>query len=187
MSPQCLSKGGILIDPLKLFALFIKYFGLSGFFGICSLGDSWQRRGHTVTNIMRILQLMKWLSPREDTGGEIRSFRLGKAIASFARVDAAGFVLPEERIDGKEEHLSHYSRLYPVLIQRASCNSLNFLSGIAHGRSLRSARFFDLSYRRFVEKILQKNRYDAIQVEELPRRKQPRPPFPEFSGHLQFP
>lgn len=117
---------------------------------------------------MRILQLMKWLSPREDTGGKIRSFQLGKAIAFFARVDAAGFVLPQERIEGKEEHLSHYSRLYPLPIQRASCNSLNFLSGIAHGLSLRSARFFDPSYRRFVEKILQKNRYDAIQVEELP-------------------
>ncbi len=111
---------------------------------------------------------MKWLSPREDTGGKIRSFRLGKALASFARVDAAGFVLPEERMDGREEHLSHYSQLYPFPIQRASCNPLNFLSGIARGLSLRSARFFDPSYRRFVEKILRENRYDAIQVEELP-------------------
>jgi polysaccharide biosynthesis protein PslH len=110
---------------------------------------------------------MKWLSSREDTGGKIRSFRLGKALASFARVDAAGFVLPGDRIDGGKEHLSHYDRLYSFPIQRAFGNPLNFLSGIARGLSLRSARFFSSSSRRFVEKILRENRYDAIQVEEL--------------------
>jgi hypothetical protein len=89
---------------------------------------------------MRILQLMKWLSPREDTGGKIRSFRLGKALASFARVDAAGFVLPGERMDGREEHLSHYSRLYPLPIQRASCHSLNILSGIAFDIPVKSEK-----------------------------------------------
>ena len=124
-------------------------------------------RTHNI-KIMRILQLMKWLSSREDSGGKTRSFRLGKALASFARVDATGFALPEERIEREEEHLSQYSKLYPFPLQRAFCNPLVFLSGIARGLSLRSARFFVPSYNRFVENILRKNRYDAIQVEELP-------------------
>jgi len=117
---------------------------------------------------MRILQLLKWLSPREDTGGKIRSFRIGRALASFARVDVAGFVLSGERPDGKEEHLSHYGRLYPLPASRGARAFRDTFSAFAGGLSLRTSRFFPGASGPFVEKILRENHYDALHVEELP-------------------
>ncbi len=120
------------------------------------------------TGTLRILQLVKWLSPREDTGGKIRSCRIGGALASFAEVDAAGFVPPGERPDGTEEHLSHYGRLYPLTAGGAKEKAGEILSGFAAGLSLRTARFSPGRFRSFLEKILRKERYDVLQVEELP-------------------
>ena len=116
---------------------------------------------------MRILQLVKWLSAREDTGGKIRSFQLGRALASFACVDVVGFVRPGESVSGREEHLSHYDRLYPIPFNDAARNATTALAGFAAGLSLRSARFSDPAYRRSIDKILSENHYHAVQVEEL--------------------
>ncbi|MCX5848854.1 MAG: glycosyltransferase family 4 protein [Deltaproteobacteria bacterium] len=117
---------------------------------------------------LRILHLVKWLSPTEDTGGKIRSFRIGRALSSFAQVDAAGFVLNGKLPDGSEDHLSHYNRLYPLPICRGSRAVRKFLTAFAGGLSLRTARFFPGVFGPFVEHILRETRYDAIQVEELP-------------------
>lgn len=117
---------------------------------------------------MRILQLMKWLSPREDTGGKIRACRIGRALSTFAKVDTAGFVPPGERVDGTEEHLSHYGRLFPFPAGRGVWMLRDTLAAFAGGLSLRSARFYSSKFKSFVEKILLENRYDALQVEELP-------------------
>ena len=117
---------------------------------------------------MRILQLLKWLSPKEDMGNKIRSYGIGRALASFAQVDAAGFVASGERVDGREEHLSHYGRLYPFPLERRAGTFMNALSAFAGGLSLRTARFSPGALRPFVEEILRKNRYDALHVEELP-------------------
>jgi glycosyltransferase involved in cell wall biosynthesis len=120
------------------------------------------------TGALRILQLAKWLSPREDTGGKIRACRIGGALASFAEVDAAGFVPPGERLEGTEEHLSHYGRLYPLTAGPAREKAGEILSGFAAGLSLRTARFFPGRFRSFLEMILREERYDVLQVEELP-------------------
>jgi glycosyltransferase involved in cell wall biosynthesis len=117
---------------------------------------------------IKILQLMKWLSPAEDTGGKIRSFRIGKALSSFALVDAAGFVLPGEEPDGKEDHLSHYHRLYTLPLSRGARSVLPTLTSFAEGLSLRTARFSPGAFGPFVERILRETPYDAVHVEELP-------------------
>ena len=117
---------------------------------------------------MRILHIMKWLSSMENTGGKIRAFRLGKALASFASVDAAGFILPGEEPAGNEDHLSHYKRLYPFPMPQGIPFIRNVLASFTHGFSLRTARFLPEAFGTFLEKILRENHYDAIQVEELP-------------------
>jgi polysaccharide biosynthesis protein PslH len=120
------------------------------------------------TKTIRILQLMKWLSATEDRGGKIRSFRIGRALSSFAQVDAAGFVLNGECPDGSKDHLSHYNRLYPLPICRGSAAVGEVMTAFAGGLSLRTARFFPRMFGSFVEHVLRETRYDAIQVEELP-------------------
>lgn len=117
---------------------------------------------------MRILQLVKWLSPWEDTGGKIRSFALGRALASFARVDAAGFMLPGEQPAGNENHLVHYGQLYALPVCRGAEALRQLAAAAAGGLSLRTARFFPGFFASFVEKILRDTAYDAVQVEELP-------------------
>lgn len=117
---------------------------------------------------IKILQLMKWLSPVENSGGKIRSFRLGKALSSFAEVDAAGFAVPGEESTGKEEHLSHYHRLYPFSVSQGTRYFYEVLASFTRGLSLRTARFLPGEFGKFVERIVRENRYDAIHVEELP-------------------
>lgn len=117
---------------------------------------------------MRILQLVKWLSPREDTGGKIRSFQLGRILSSFACVDVAGFVRPGAPVSGREEHLTHYHELFPIPFRPEVRSCLGFASWSAGEISLRSARFSASVYRRTVDKILSEDHYDAVQVEELP-------------------
>lgn len=111
---------------------------------------------------------MKWLSPAEDTGGKIRSFRIGKALSSFALVDAAGFIFPGEEPDGKEDHLSHYHRLYTLPMLRGARSVRQALTSFAGGLSLRTSRFFPGAFGSFVDRILRETAYDAIHVEELP-------------------
>lgn len=122
----------------------------------------------TADNPIRILQVMKWLSSTENTGGKIRAYRVGEALSSFASVDAAGFVLPGEAPNGKEDHLAHYHRLYPFVMPRGFPYIRQALASFTPGLSLRTARFLPRAFGIFVEKILRENRYDAIQVEELP-------------------
>ncbi|MFO7570498.1 MAG: glycosyltransferase family 4 protein [Smithellaceae bacterium] len=117
---------------------------------------------------MRILHVMKWLSSSENTGGKIRAFRIGKALSSFARVDAAGFVLSGEEPTGNENHLSHYHRLYPFPMLRGVPRMREVLTSFTQGLSLRTTRFLPGTFGIFLKRILRENRYDAIQVEELP-------------------
>lgn len=117
---------------------------------------------------MKILQVVKWLSSKDDTGGRIRSTRLGKALSSFAEVDVAGFSIHVGPCNGNKNHLSHYGAMYPLHIDNLPRQSIKILTGWTGGLSLRSARFFDPVCRRFLENIFKENRYDAIQVEELP-------------------
>lgn len=122
----------------------------------------------TADRPLKILQVMKWLSAAEDTGGKIRAFRLGRALSSFARVDAAGFVPPGETPAVHSDSLSHYHRLYPFPMPRGIPCLHEILSSFKQGLSLRTARFLPGAFGTFLEKILRENRYDAIQVEELP-------------------
>ena len=122
----------------------------------------------TVVDKIKILQLVKWLSPAENTGGKIRACRIGKALSSFAVVDAAGFVIPGQEPTGKEDHLSLYNRLYPFPIVRGTRFFREAFTSFARGLSLRTARFLPGVFGPFVERILKENHYDAIQVEELP-------------------
>lgn len=122
----------------------------------------------TLADKIKILHLVKWLSPSENTGGKIRSCRIGKALSSFAVVDAAGFVIRGEEPTGKEGHLSCYNRLYPFPIMRGARFFRQIFNSFTQGLSLRTARFLPGAFGPFVEKILRENHYDAIQVEELP-------------------
>ena len=117
---------------------------------------------------MRILQVMKWISSVEDTGGKIRSFRIGRALSAFAQVDAAGFVLPGDDPDGGCEHLSHYQRLFPLPICRGAVAAGEALRAFAGGLSLRTGRFSPAVFSSFMKNIVTPGHYDAIQVEELP-------------------
>lgn len=117
---------------------------------------------------IKILQLMKWLSRAEDTGGKIRCFRIGKALAAFADVDAAGFVVPGDEPSGREEHLSSYHRLYPFPALQEARQLPQILTSFAGGLSLRTARFLPGGFRAFMKNIIRNNGYDAIHVEELP-------------------
>jgi glycosyltransferase involved in cell wall biosynthesis len=110
---------------------------------------------------------MKWLSAAEDGGGNIRSFQLGRALSSFALVDAVGFV-PGREVEHDGEGLAHYERIYPVALCRGPQAAVHFLSAFAGGTSLRTARFFPGKFGAAVADILRENHYDAVQVEELP-------------------
>lgn len=117
---------------------------------------------------LRILQVMKWISPREDTGGKIRSFRLGRALASFAQVDAIGYVLPGEEPDGSEEALDCYRHLWKIPACRGRTAIRQTAAALVEGFSLRTARFFPHVLSHGIEKLLGEKHYDAIQAEELP-------------------
>ncbi len=117
---------------------------------------------------LRILQVMKWISPQEDTGGKIRSFRLGRALSSFAQVDAIGYVLPGEEPDGSEEALTCYRHLWKIPACRGRTAIWQTADALAQGFSLRTARFFPQVLSHSIEKLLGEKKYDAIQAEELP-------------------
>ncbi len=123
----------------------------------------------------------------EDTGGKIRSFRIGRALSTFAQVDAAGFVLPGDRPDGNCDHLSHYQRLFPLPICRGAVAAGAALKAFAGGLSLRTGRFFPAVFSSFMKDIVPPGRYDAIQVEELPLMSAVRGCFPDtpviYSSH----
>jgi polysaccharide biosynthesis protein PslH len=117
---------------------------------------------------MKILQLMKWLPLREDSGGRIRAAHLGRSLASFAGVDAMGFVAPGETIDANPCRHDHYDRLFPISLPPSHKRLSHMLAGFAAGRSLRSSRFVDREMVRSLTTAVQEGHYDAVQAEELP-------------------
>jgi glycosyltransferase involved in cell wall biosynthesis len=117
---------------------------------------------------MKILQLMKWLPLREDSGGRIRAARLGRSLASFAGVDAMGFVAPGEAIDANPRRHEHYDRLFPIPLPPSHKRLGRTLAGFAAGLSLRSSRFFDREMVRSLTMAVREGHYDAVQAEELP-------------------
>lgn len=117
---------------------------------------------------MKILQLMKWLPLGEDAGGRIRAAHLGRSLASFAGVDAMGFVAPGETIDANPGRHDHYDRLFPIPLPPSPKRFGRTLAGLAAGLSLRSSRFFDREMVRSLRMALQRGHYDAVQAEELP-------------------
>ena len=117
---------------------------------------------------MKILQLMKWLPLREDSGGRIRAAHLGRGLASFAGVDAMGFVAPGETIDADPGRHEHYDRLFPIPLPPSPKRLGRTLAGFAAGLSLRSARFFDREMVRSLSMAVREGHYDAVQAEELP-------------------
>ncbi len=117
---------------------------------------------------MKILQLMKWLPLREDSGGRIRAAHLGRSLASFAGVDAMGFVAPGETIDANSGRHDHYDRLFPIPLPPSPKRLGRTLAGFAAGLSLRSSRFFDREMVRSLTRAVQEGHYDALQAEELP-------------------
>jgi polysaccharide biosynthesis protein PslH len=117
---------------------------------------------------MRILQLVKWLSPNENSGGKIRAYRLGELLAGFADVDVAGFLPDNECLDGTDQQLSFYRRLFPIPLKKSFGSSMMFIPSVFKGRSLRSSRFYHTKYCAMAVDLVARNHYDAIQVEELP-------------------
>ena len=117
---------------------------------------------------MKILQLVKWLSPYMDTGGKIRSYKLGELLSTFADVDVIGFSNHRERIRDSEPDLKHYRNCYSIPFDGSFGQAIRCLSNLRRGLSLRSARFYSERYRRTLTDLLTLNRYDALQVEELP-------------------
>ncbi len=117
---------------------------------------------------MQILHVLKWLSPVEACGGQIRALHLGRSLASFAEVDAVGF-LPRRQLSGEDnQNLKHYRQLFPIplpekikAMREIACSSLA-------GASLRTSRFFPNYLYTFINKLVMEGSYDAIQVEELP-------------------
>ena len=117
---------------------------------------------------MKILHLLKWLTPGLNSGGKIRSCELGKILASFADVDAIGFLPAHGCLDGTERDVLPYRNLFPIPLKKSVFDFTCGITGVLKGRPLRSSRFYDHHYRRTVEQVLAHNHYDAIQVEELP-------------------
>lgn len=116
---------------------------------------------------MRVLQLSKWLSMRADNGGKARSFGLASALARFAEVDVIG-VSDIDHGDLAAAHpLRHYRRLYPVPPERGVRRAARVYSDALRGFALRSCRFRSAAYRRRIAEVLQRERYDVIQVEEI--------------------
>ena len=117
---------------------------------------------------MKILHLLKWLSPELNSGGKIRSCELGKILATFADVDAIGFLPGQGPLDEAGRLALPYRNVFPLPQKNSVFNFARCIQGVLQGRSLRSSRFYDRRYRRTLEHVLAHNHYDAIQVEELP-------------------
>lgn len=117
---------------------------------------------------MRILQLRKWLSARQDNGGKVRATGLGRALSQFAEVDAVGFCVPgdPERLETAPP-LAAYRQLHPVRMERGVARAAHFTAEVYRGSSLRSARFRSAAYQRRVAALVSTGRYTAVQVEEL--------------------
>jgi glycosyltransferase involved in cell wall biosynthesis len=136
---------------------------------------------------MRILQLRKWLSARQDNGGKLRATGLARALSHFAEVDAVGF-----RVPGDPEplqttaQLAAYRQLYPVRMEWGAARAVNFAAELRRGSSLRSARFRSAVYQRRVAALVATGCYTAVQVEELSmlRNLPPLPAVPiVYSAH----
>jgi glycosyltransferase involved in cell wall biosynthesis len=116
---------------------------------------------------MRILQLAKWLSPRQDSGGKLRATGLASALARFAEVDVIGYRRPgEDPLDGTPA-LAHYRSLYPVDVEKGAARAFTIAANFGRGYALRSCRFRSAAYRDRVAERLAVGAYDAIQVEEM--------------------
>ena len=136
---------------------------------------------------MRILQLRKWLSARQDNGGKVRATGLARALSHFGEVDAVGFGVPgdPERLETAPP-LAVYRQLHPVLMERGAARAVHFAAELWRGSSLRSARFRSVAYQRRVAALLCTGRYAALQMEELSmlRNLPPLPPVPVvYSAH----
>lgn len=117
---------------------------------------------------MQILQLVKWLSAQQNSGGEMRSISLGRVLARFAAVDVIGFHASEGGPPlNAAPALAHYRNLYAVPYDGPWRRGAWALANLAQGYSLRSARFRSPAYCRQVATLLRSRSYDAVQVEEL--------------------
>ena len=117
---------------------------------------------------MRILQLRKWLSARQDNGGKVRATGLGRALSQFAEVDAVGFRVPGDLEPLQTAPpLAAYRQLHPVRMERGAARAVHFAAELWRGSSLRSARFRSAAYQRRVAALVSTGRYTAVQVEEL--------------------
>lgn len=117
---------------------------------------------------MRILQIMKWLSPYQNVGGKIRCYGLGQALSSFAEVDALGCLSSGEGVCGNENHLACYQHLHTLNSGNKFERYSSFLFAVSQGTSLRTARFATRSIKPFLSQLLEKGHYDFLQLEELP-------------------
>jgi hypothetical protein len=116
---------------------------------------------------MRILQLSKWLSARQDNGGKLRATGLASALARFAEVDVIGYRVAGEGSLNGAPALAHYRRLYPVEMERGARRAVEMATDYGRGYPLRSCRFRSAAYRRRVAAVLGAGAHDAIQVEEI--------------------
>jgi len=116
---------------------------------------------------MRILQLRKWLSARDDSGGKIRASGLARALSCFAQVDAIGFSSDSEATLRTAPCLAHYGAVYPITPKGPAARAPRLAIEVGRGHSLRSANFASAVYRRRVSAAVAEKDYDAIQVEEL--------------------
>lgn len=116
---------------------------------------------------MRILQLRKWLSVRDDNGGKMRASGLARALAQFAAVDAIGFSSDGAAALRASPRLAHYDRLHALPLEAPARRAAQAAAAVGRGGSLRSARFASPRYRQCVAAALGAARYDAVQVEEL--------------------
>ncbi len=136
---------------------------------------------------MRILQLRKWLSARQDNGGKLRATGLGRALSHFAQVDAVGFCAPGDPEPLQTAPaLAAYRQLHPVRMEGGAARAVHFAAELWRGSSLRSARFRSAAYQRRVVALVSTGRYTAVQVEELSmlRNLPPLPPIPiVYSAH----
>ncbi|MDD5596668.1 MAG: glycosyltransferase family 4 protein [Victivallaceae bacterium] len=117
---------------------------------------------------MQILHVLKWLTPVETCGGQIRVLHLGRSLASFAEVDAVGF-LPQHQISVEDnKNLKHYRQLFPIPLPKKIKAMREIACSSLAGASLRTSRFFPNYLYAYINKLVMTGGYDAIQVEELP-------------------
>lgn len=117
---------------------------------------------------MRILQLAKWLSPRADNGGKLRTYGLGLALSRFAEVDIVGFGdAAGQAALATAPRLGHYRRRYPVAMEGGWRRAAAVAADLARGQALRSSRFRSAAYRQQVAAALAAEAYDVVQVEEI--------------------